>query len=364
MRNWKRTCILLVVGLAVALLTATPSFAQEEDEVARLKKEVAELRKDIREILEFQERLCKTLREESIIIFATTPKTEDEKVVRVIEEFKAAVSKTSQAMASRNPILHQRADQLKTKAEAEMKKISPELMIPALKAEIEASTEDFIMCSSLMMSLGSIGKDSVIPYFEQIVEDKKRPGFVRRIASEAMLSVNKDKAIDILVPVAGDFEQKNFPERFYVIYMLSETKDPRVEPMLLRGAKMDPDKSARCHHINGLAHYKTAEARATLEWVIANDDYEHARTNALASLHRMLGDEAAYPIMKKLSGGAMMKDGTTPDYRVRNAAYQAMNRIKMELERQNKPVPGEEKKEAPKAKEMPKKEEPKKEEGK
>ena len=27
-------------------------------------------------------------------------------------------------------------------------------------------------------------------------------------------------------------------------------------------AKADPDKSSRCHHINGLAHYKTPEARA------------------------------------------------------------------------------------------------------
>ena len=65
----------------------------------------------------------------------------------------------------------------------------------------------------------------------------------------------------------------------------------------------------------------------TLEWVIANDDYEHARTNALAQLQNMLGDEAAYLRMKKFSQEAMLKDGKSPDYRVRNAAYQAMNRI-------------------------------------
>jgi len=341
MRNLRSHLTLIAVGLAV-ILVATSSAIAQDDEVAKLRKEVAELKKDMKEILEFNERLCKILREESIIIFASEPKTEEEKVVRAIEEFKAAVSKAHQAMASRNPVLHQRADELKMKAEAKMKKLNADLIVPALKAECETAADDFVMCSSLMMALGMVGKDSVLPYFTTIVQDKKRPGFVRRIAAESMLAVNKDAAIEVLVPVAGDYtEPEKFQERFYVIYMLSETKDPRVLPMLIKGAKHDPDKSSRCHHINGLAHYKTAEARATLEWVIQNDDYEHARTNALASLHRMLGDEAAYPLMKRLSQEAMMKDGKTPDYRVRNAAYQTMNRIKLTLEREGKPVPGE-----------------------
>ncbi|MBN2492593.1 MAG: HEAT repeat domain-containing protein [Planctomycetes bacterium] len=341
MRNVKSICVLLAVGLAVVLPAASPSFAQTDD-IAELKREIAELRNQIRDILEFHDRLCRTLREESIVIFPTTPATEDEKVARAIEEFKAAVSKANRAMATRDHVLHQQADQLRNKAENEMKALNPELIIPALKAEVAAATNDVGLCSSMMMALGAIGKDAVIPYFEEIVVDRERPGLVRRIASEALLSVNKDRAIDILVPVAGDFEQQNFPERFYVIYLLSETKDPRVEPMLLQGAKLDPDKSSRCHHINGLAHYKTAEARATLEWVIANDDYEHARTNALASLQRMLGDEAAYPLLWKYSQEAMMKDGKSPDFRVRNQAYQAWNRLKMEFERQGKPLPGEE----------------------
>ena len=346
MRHANVLSALLICAIAMMVVAGNPAAAQN-DEVAQLKQEIADLKKELQEMKEFQKRLCKTLRAESIIIFSTTPRTDEEKVVRLIDEFKAAVAKSHQAMASRNPMLHQRADELRQRTEADLKKLKPDMVIPALKAEIEASTDDFMMCSSLMMALATIGKKDVMPYLQGIVQDKKRPGFVRRIGAEALLNVDKAAAIDVLLPVAGDFEQKDFPERFYVIYMLSETKDPRVEQLLLKGAKADPDKSARCHHINGLAHYKTAEARATLEWVIANDDYEHARTNALASLHRMLGDEASYLIMKKMSQEAMMKDGKTPDYRVRNAAYQTMNRIKMTLEREGKPIPGEAPKEAP-----------------
>ena len=343
---------LLAIGIAFTLVSGT-NLAGQEAEVTRLQKELADLKMEMQEILEFQKRLCKILREENIIIFASMPKTEEERVIRCIDKFKGAVSKAHQAMATRNPALHQRADALRVASEKALKKLKPEMVIPALKAEIESSNDDFIMCSSMMMVLGAVGKQSVLPYMQNIVEDKKRAGFVRRIASEAMLGVDKDKALPILVSVAGDVEQKDFSDRYYVIYLLSETKDPRVEPMLLKGAKSDPDKSARCHHINGLAHFKTAEARGTLEWVIANDEYEHARTNALASLHRMLGDEASYLLMKKYSQEANLKNGQ-PDYRVRNAAYQSMNRIKVTLEREGKAVPGEAPKEAPKEEEKPK----------
>jgi len=354
MRTTRFVLTLLAIAVAISFMSGTNLPAQEAKvTVAQLQKKLADLKKEMQEILEFQKRLCKILREENIMVFATVPKTDEEKVIRCIEKFKGAVSKANQAMATRNPALHQRADALRVASEKALTKLKPEMVIPALKAEIESSGDDFIMCSSMMAVLGTVGKQSVLPYMQNIVEDKKRPGYVRRIASETMLNVDKEKAIDILVPVAGDVEQKDFQDRYYVIYLLSETKDPRVEPMLLKGAKTDPDKSARCHHINGLAHFKTAEARATLEWVIANDEYEHARTNALASLHRMVGDEAAYLLMKEYSQKANLKSGQ-PDYRVRNAAYQSMNRIKVTLEREGKAVPGEAPKETPKKEEKPK----------
>jgi len=348
MRNVHPHHSLIAVAVAVILVAGGRAGAQD-DEIAALRKEIAALKrvnaaltKDIEQMRQFNERLCKTLRDETIIIFATEPKTEQEKLVRAIEVFKASIKKARHAMASRNPIVQTRADQLRAEAVAAMKTLDPAMMVRALTAECEAANDDPMTCSALMTALGTVGKDAVLPYFTTVARDKNRAGSMRRIAAEAMLAVDRDRAIDVLIPVAGDYsDPEKFQERFMVIYALSETRDPRVEAMLLKGAKHDPDRSARCHHINGLAHYKTAAARAALEWVIANDDYEHARTNALQGLHRMLGDEAAYPVMKKLSQEAMLKDGKSPDFRVRNAAYQTMNRIKLTLEREGKPVPGE-----------------------
>ncbi len=345
-RTWHRC--LCAAGIATMLVLATTAEAQQ-GEVDALRTQIAELKREIAELRAFNERLCKALRDESIIVFATEPTTPEAKVERAIDVFRGAVDKLQAAMAARNHAAHKRADELRQNAEAALKEVDAALVVPALKSEVEAASNNYALCHSMMMALGRVGGASTIPYLNEIAADKKRPGHMRRIASEVMLSVDKDKAIELLLPVAGDYEAKNFNDRFYVIYMLSETKDPRVLPLLVQGAKQDPDKSSRCHHINGLWHYKTPEARETLEWVIANDDYEHARTNALNSLHRMLGDEAAYPIMKKLSKGAKKKDGT-PDFRVRNAAYTNMNRIKMNLEKAGKPIPGE----APKDKAAPK----------
>lgn len=345
-RTWHRC--LAAAGIATMFVFASAAEAQQ-DEVDALRAQVEALKKEIAELRAFNERLCRTLRDESIIVFASEPKTPQAKAERAIEEFRGAVDKLQQAMASRNHAAHKRADELRQRAEASLQKLDANLVVPMLKSEVEAASNNYPMCHSMMMALGRVGGPSTIPYLNEIAADKKRPGHMRRIASEVMLSVDKDKAINMLLPVAGDFEAKNFNDRFYVIYMLSETKDPRVLPLLVQGAKQDPDKSARCHHINGLWHYKTPEARETLEWVIENDDYEHARTNALNSLHRMLGDEAAYPLMKHLSKNAKKKDGT-PDFRVRNAAYTNMNRIKMNLEKAGKPIPGE----APKDKAAPK----------
>ena len=324
-----------------ALAAQNDDMAKLKDEVAKLRSELAQVKDSLNQVVKFNEQLCRKLRSENILVFATEPRTDDEKVTRAVEIFKGSLKKMQQAMATRNPVAHQQADTMRQQAQDGLTKIDKGIVIPALKAEVEASSSDFMLCSAIMMALAQVGGEEVFPYFEETVQDQERPGHVRRIAAEAMMTIDKSRAIDLLIPVASDFEQKNFSERFYLIYVLSETKDPRVLPMMLEGAKADPDKSARCHHINGLAHYKTPEARAALEWVIANDDYEHARTNALASLQRMLGDEGVYLLMKKYSQSAKLKNGQ-PDYRVRNAAYQSMNRISNQLKKDGKAIPGEE----------------------